>query len=116
MSTTAEPVNAPATEGKIWAVLAHLSAFVGMPFVLPLIIYLLKRNESAFIAENAREAVNFHITVFLACILCSILLFFFIGFFLFIIVGFASFILSILAAIRAAEGDVYRYPCTLRLI
>jgi uncharacterized Tic20 family protein len=110
------PVPVTDSDGKIWAVLAHLSAFIGLPFILPLIIYLVKRGESAFVAENAREAINFHITLFLATMVCVILIFFVIGFFLLFALGLASFILSILAAIRASEGGVYRYPVCLRLI
>jgi hypothetical protein len=104
------------SDGKIWAVLAHLSGFIGLPFILPLIIYLVKRNESPFVAENAREALNFHITLVLAFIVCAILVMVLVGFFLAAIVAVGSLILSILAAIRAGEGGVYRYPCTLRLI
>ena len=104
------------SDGKIWAVLAHLSAFIGLPFILPLIIYLVKRGESPYVAENAREALNFHITLFLACIVSAILIFVLVGFLLLALLGLISFILSIIAAIRAAEGGIYHYPLCLRLV
>jgi uncharacterized Tic20 family protein len=119
MSADLPPLPPPTpadSDGKIWAVLAHLSGFIGLPFILPLIIYLVKRNESTFVAENAREALNFHITLFLAFIVCAILVMVLVGFFLAAILAIGSLILSIMAAIRAGEGGVYRYPCTLRLI
>jgi hypothetical protein len=109
-------------DGKIWAVFAHLSAYVGLPFILPLIIYLVKRNESAFVAENAREALNFHLTLILYCFVCGLFtIFLFCTFFplaiLFVaVLGLVPLILSILAAVRASEGGVFRYPCTLRLV
>jgi uncharacterized protein len=118
VSTTPAPPPTPVrdADGKIWAVFAHLSFFLGLPFILPLIIYLVKRDDSSYVAENAREALNFHITVLLASIVSMILFLVIIGVFLFFAVAIASFILSIIAAIRASEGGVYHYPCTLRLI
>jgi uncharacterized Tic20 family protein len=106
----------PPVEGKILALLAHLSPFIGFPFLLPLIIYLVKRGESPYVSENAREALNFHITLFLAGIVCYILMFVLIGFLLFAVLGVVALVLMIIAAIRAAEGNVYHYPFILRLI
>jgi uncharacterized Tic20 family protein len=118
VSTTPAPPPPPVrdADGKIWAVFAHLSFFLGLPFILPLIIYLVKRDESPYVAENAREALNFHITVLLAGIVCMILMLVLVGVVLFFVVVIASCVLSIIAAIRASEGGVYHYPCTLRLI
>jgi uncharacterized Tic20 family protein len=119
MSADFVPPPAPMminSEEKIWAVLAHLSSFIGLPFFLPLVIYLLKRKESPYLAENAREAINFHITLFLAFLVCAILMFVLIGFFLAALLAVFAFVVAIVAAIRASEGGVYRYPCCLRLI
>ncbi|HEY2475474.1 MAG TPA: DUF4870 domain-containing protein [Candidatus Cybelea sp.] len=58
-----------APQERNWAMAAHLSALVavaGLPFghiVGPLIVYLIKAHESAFVAEHARASLNYQITV-----------------------------------------------------
>ena len=79
----------------------------------PLIIYLIKKDESKFVAEHAKESLNFQITVTLACIVLFITI---IGIFLLWIVGIIALILVIVATIKANDGKLYRYPFTLRLI
>ena len=101
---------------KLWVVLAHLSIFFGVGIVLPLIIYLVKRDESAAVAFHAKEALNFHISIYLYGLLCIPLLFVFVGFPLLIILGITSSILAIVAAVRAADHQAYRYPFTIRVI
>jgi uncharacterized Tic20 family protein len=106
----------PKGSDKIWSVLSHLSALMGVGFILPLVVYLVMRNESEYVAANAREALNFHISLLIYGICCIPLIFILIGFPLLIIMGLASLILAILAAIRASEGGCYHYPLTLRLV
>ena len=121
------PVLSGATnDERQWALFTHLSALLGflIPFgnVLgPLIFWQLKKNESAFIDDQGKEAVNFQITftlVMLALItLGTILLIVLIGFVFYIaafVAGVAWLVLSILAGIRANNGEYYRYPWTWR--
>ena len=61
--TGSETQPAPKGSDKIWSMLSHLSALLGVGFVLPLVIYLAMRKESGYVAANAREALNFHISV-----------------------------------------------------
>ncbi len=112
------PVPVPRTDrnDKLWAVLCHLSSFLGVGFLLPLIVYLVMRDESPYVREHAREALNFHISLFLYALLCVPLVFVVVGIFLLIGIGIASFILAILAAVKASDGGIYRYPLTLRLV
>ena len=65
METTFPTDVATAHQGsdKIWSMLSHLSALLGVGFVLPLVVYLAMRKESEYVAANAREALNFHISV-----------------------------------------------------
>jgi uncharacterized protein len=106
----------PKGNDKIWTILCHLSFFVGLPFLLPLVVYLAMRKESAYVGENAREALNFHISVLIYSLCCVPLVFLVIGIPLLIIVGLASLILAVVAAIKASDGQCYRYPLTLRLV
>jgi len=96
----------------------HLSVFLGIGFILlPLVVYLAMRHESEYVAANAREALNFHISVLIYILFCVPLFFFcFIGGFLAAAVPVFMFIFSIVAAVKASDGGCYRYPLTLRLI
>ena len=108
--------NPPVGNEKIWSILSHLSALLGVGIVLPLVVYLAMRQESDYVAQNAREALNFHISVLIYCLGCVPLLFVVIGFPLLIGLGIGSFVLAIIGAIKASNGECYRYPLTLRLV
>jgi uncharacterized Tic20 family protein len=98
------------------AVLCHLSLFFGFVFVLPLIVFLVRNQESPVVTEHAKEALNFHISLFFYGLLCVPLIFVVIGIPLLIVLGLAAAVCAIIGAVRAAEGVTYRYPLTIRLI
>ncbi len=102
----------PTSDERTMAILAHALTFVAQ-FLAPLIIYLIKKDESKFVADQAKESLNFQITVFLVCVALVITV---IGIFVLWIVGIAAAILVILASIKASEGKLYRYPLTIRFI
>jgi uncharacterized Tic20 family protein len=111
----------PTQDERTWGMLAHLAAFLFFicPFgnvIGPLIVWLVKRDQSEFIADQGKEALNFNISVLLAALICGALVFILIG----ILLGVALFIfwlaMTIVAAIKANEGVRYRYPFTLRLV
>ena len=122
----------PSHEERQWALFAHLSALLGYLvtghffgigcFLGPLVIWLVKKDSMPFVADQAKEALNFNITVFI--IGCVLVLFsivtFGIGLLLAWPLGIALFVgwvvLTIIAAIKANEGTAYRYPWTLRLV
>ncbi|HWA84891.1 MAG TPA: DUF4870 domain-containing protein [Opitutus sp.] len=110
------PVVAPNGSDKIWSILSHLSWFLGVPFLLPLIVYLAMRRDSDYVAANAREALNFHISIAIYALCCVPLVFIAIGVPLILVIGFGSLVLAIIAAIKASEGTCYHYPLTLRLV
>ena len=108
-------------EERNWAMGAHLSTFLGsvIPFaniIAPLIVWLVKKDEMTFASEQAKEALNFQITVTIASFVAAILIFVFIGFLLLPLILITDIVLTIMAAIKASEGEGYRYPMTLRLI
>jgi uncharacterized Tic20 family protein len=117
MEPTTEIVMPPQKgSDKIWTILCHLSFFVGLPFLLPLVVYLAMRHDSAYVSENAREALNFHISLLLYSLCCLPLTFIFIGIPILVIIWLTSLILAVMAAVKAADGACYRYPLTLRLV
>ena len=97
------------------AMLAHLLGIV-TGFLGPLIIWLLKKDEDAFINDQGKEALNFQITIAIAMIVSGALMFVCIGFFTALAVAVANLIFCIMAGLKANEGISYRYPMTLRLI
>ena len=107
---------APKGTDKIWSMLSHLSALLGVGIVLPLVVYLAMRNESEYVAANAREALNFHISLLFYSLCCIPLVFILIGIPLLIVLGLGGLILAIIATIKASNGLCYRYPLTLRLV
>jgi uncharacterized Tic20 family protein len=68
------------------------------------------------VGEHAKEALNFGISMFIYCIICIPLIFLIIGIFLLIAIGIGSLILYIIAAVKAADDVLYRYPFTIRFI
>jgi uncharacterized protein len=102
-------------DARMWAMLAHLSGIIFL-VLGPLVIWLIKKDESPFVAEHGREALNFNITILIAFIACGILSVAVIGVFLFPLVGIALVVLAIMAGLKANAGEYYRYPATLRLI
>lgn len=127
-----EEFQAPSSEERQWAMFAHLCALLGGLltsaaggwgcFVGPLIIYLVKKDRSPFVAEQARQALNFNITVALvlvALILLSIATLgigLIIAIPLWVVVGVGWLVLAIIASVKANNGERYRYPLTLRLV
>jgi uncharacterized Tic20 family protein len=112
----------PDKDARMWAVLAHLSPLLGwlLPFagniVLPLIIWLVKRDENPFIDDQGKEALNFQITVTIASFVSVMLMFVCIGFVTTPLLFIGALVLMIMAAIKANNGEAYRYPLTIRLI
>lgn len=104
-----------------WGMGCHLAALGGfvIPFgniIGPLVLWLLKRDESEFVDDQGKESLNFQITVTILAILSGILIILIIGIGLLILVGIFSLVMIILATIKASEGEKYRYPFNFRLI
>jgi len=104
---------------KLLAILCHVSPFLGVPFILPLIIFLVKHEESQLVAAHAKEALNFHLSLAIYGLCCIAVVFiccFVLCIPMLIVLGLFSSICSIIAAIKASEGGFFRYPLTIRFI
>jgi uncharacterized Tic20 family protein len=116
------PGAAPTENERTWGMLAHLAALAGLLFPLvgnivgPLLVWLNKREQSAYVAEQALESVNFNISVSIAAVVCALAALVLIGLLLGIALFIAWLALTLIAAIRASEGVGYRYPFSLRLV
>lgn len=110
VSDTGEPVS----EGeRIWALAAHFCHLVGLSLLGPLVIWLLKKENSPFVADQAKEALNFQlcslVTIVLTASTCALAP-------LTVVVVIGSFIYCILGGAEAYKGRKYRYPYTFRII
>jgi uncharacterized Tic20 family protein len=119
-------------EERQWAMFAHLSALLGGLvtsavggwglFLGPLVIWLMKKETMPFVSDQAKEALNFNITVSALFVVLLILSFltlgigFLITLPIMLIVGLAALVLIIIAAIKSNQGIAYRYPFAVRLI
>jgi uncharacterized protein len=124
---TADPTNPAARTATVdetvrtTAVAAHLSTFAGLvvPFgsvIGPLAVWLTRRDRDPFIDQAGREALNFGITIAIygAVLLVAALMLVGIPF---LIIGMVAWVvLASLAAVKASQGQAYRYPLTLRLV
>jgi uncharacterized Tic20 family protein len=111
-----EPVvNAPSQDDRNLAMIAHLLGIISS-FLGALIIWLIKKDESPFVAQEAKEALNFQITLFIAHVIAGALIFVVIGLLLVPLVWVVNIIFSIMGAMSASKGQGYRYPFAIRLI
>ena len=116
----ADPPEIPSTpDERTWAMLAHLSYLLSwlgagpICWIAPLLIWVLKKDQSAFVEDQAREALNFQISVWLVSVVCGVTICL-LPVTLVVLIG--AVVYSIIAGMAANRGEVYRYPYTFRLI
>ena len=119
MTTPPPPAAVPAAplseaEDRQWASFAHLGGILS--FLPSLIIWLIFKDRGAFTNTEAKEALNFQITLLIGYVIAGILSFVIIGIILYPILGILSIVFSILGFLKAKDGIGYRYPFALRLI
>lgn len=107
---------------RSWCVMCHLSALAG--FIVPgfghvlgpLIVWLIKRGESPDIDTHGKEALNFQISMLIYNLVAGVLCLLLVGFVLLGILHILNVVFVIIAALRAGEGQFYRYPIAIRII
>ena len=114
-SPIAPPSANPSSDDKNIATVTHLGGTV-FSFVPGLLVWILKKDDSAYLADQAKEALNFQITILIASFAAAILMWLLIGFILLPIVWLLNVVFCIIAAISTSKGETYRYPLCLRLI
>jgi hypothetical protein len=113
------------SDDRLWAALSHGLALVGWGMAIgqllaPLIIYLVKKDRSAFVANHARESLNFQISMLIYGLVLGALCFTVILIPLAVpllgVLGVFDVVMIIIATIKAANGEPWRYPLSLRLV
>ena len=109
-------------EARTWGMGCHLAAlagFIGIPFghiLGPLAVWMIKKNDYPFVDEQGKEALNFQLSMTIYAFIAVILIFVIIGFMTLIALAVADLILVIIAAMKASNGESFRYPATIRFI
>jgi len=101
-------------EDRQWASFAHLGGILG--FLPALIIWLVFKDRGEFTNQQAKEALNFQLTIVIAYIVGTILSIIFIGALISLAAWAVSLIFSIIAFTKVKEGTAYRYPFAIRMI
>lgn len=109
------PVVASQPNDTLWAVLSHLSYFV-LALIAPLIIMLTVGKTSHFVRRHSTEALNFHISLLIYAVVSLVLVLVIIGLFLLVAVAVFGVVMTIIAAVKAGQGEDYRYPLSIRLV
>jgi uncharacterized Tic20 family protein len=105
----------PNSNDKNIVTITHLGGIL-FSFIPSLVVWLLKKDDSEYIAAQAKEALNFQITLLLAQFVAYVLIFILVGFLLLGLIWIFNIVFCIIAAISSSKGEYYRYPLTLRLI
>ena len=113
--TYAPPQPLSPSDQRLWATLVHVGGiFFG---ILPSLIgYLVTKDRGDFIRQHTRAALNFHITLVLAYVVCTVLAIALIGIFLAFVVEIVAIIFGILAAIAANSGQPYKFPLSFEFV
>lgn len=112
-----QPTKDEMTMGMLCHVLALAGYIIPLGNVIgPLVIWLVKKDQSAFVDDQGKESLNFQITVLIATVISIALLCVGIGVILLPVVGIVALVFIIIAAVQASKGERYRYPMTIRFI
>lgn len=104
------PTNDERTLAAVIYVISFFTVFIG-----PLIIWLMKKDESSFIDFHGKEYFNFFISYTIYSIASGLLVFLLIGFVLLPIVGLYVLVFTIIAAVKAYSGEEYYIPLVIRI-
>jgi uncharacterized Tic20 family protein len=106
---------------RTWGGAAHWGALIaalvgGLAFLGPLLVLLIKGNDSQWIRRQSVESLNFQISILIYAIVSALLLLVLVGLILLPAVGLFWLIFTIMGSVKAASGEDYRYPLTIRMV
>src|SRR5687768_12004866 len=113
-----KPPYVPTEDERMWGMLAHLSGLIasllgGLSFLGPLVVWLIKKEQSPFVADQAKEALNFQLAAMITALICLVTC---VGAILIPVIGIGALVFAIIGGMEANKGVYYRYPYTFRLI
>ncbi len=105
----------PSSDDRTMGLIIHLGGIL-LGFLLPLVLYLMKKDESAWTRHHAAQAFNFQVTMWIGYVVSCVLIFVIIGLVLIPIIAITALVFSILAAVAANKGEWYRYPIAIPML
>ncbi len=108
----------PTSEERTLAVICHLLSLVATSLLLNIVVpvVIMCISDSPFVKGQAKEALNFQISVIIWALISFVLCFVFVGVPMLIVLAIAAIVLPILAAVSVSSGTAYRYPLTFRFV
>jgi uncharacterized Tic20 family protein len=111
-------------DARMWAMFCHLGGLAGLipmtpifgSIIAPLIIWQIKKDEFEFVNEHGKEALNFQISILIYALAAGLLCFVCVGFFLLPVVYIFDLVFLLIAAVKANNGEYYRYPICIRFV
>ncbi|HEX3817167.1 MAG TPA: DUF4870 domain-containing protein [Chthoniobacterales bacterium] len=122
METIPSTTPVMTTQNRTWCVLCHAIALLGIfthflgHIFGPLIVWLLKRNDGVDIDAHGKESLNFQLSMLIYDAVAVILCFVLIGIPILLVLWLLNTVFVIVASIKASEGELFRYPLTIRFI
>jgi len=115
----ADTVAEISSDTNMWTMFIHLSQFLGYivllaGLVVPIVLWQVKKNDSPVIDKHGKIVVNWIITEIILYTVCILLSFILIGIPLLIILGILSIVFPIIGAVKASNGEAWKYPCSIK--
>ena len=119
--TTDMPTKGLSNQEKTMGMLCHLLALAGyiIPFgniIGPLIIWLIKKDESAYVSKNGKLSLNFQISVTIYALVAGLLTVILIGIPILIAVMLFNIVMIIMASVKVNKGEEFKYPLSITFI
>jgi uncharacterized protein len=108
-------VPMPASEARMWSVLAHLGGTF-LSFLVPLVVYVVFKDRDPFVRRHSSAALNFHLTLAIAYLVAAVLMIVLIGFLLAALLWVMALVFTIMASVAAGEGHDYQYPLSIPFV
>lgn len=121
MNTPMPPAKSADQQANQWAMLLHLSLLGGyivpmLGLIAPILIWQLKKDQYPILDEHGRNATNWIISAIIYGVVSGVLALVFVGFFLLFVLAVLSIVFPIIAAIKANDGVVWKYPLAIRFL
>ncbi len=119
--TTANNFKPWGMEINQFSMLMHLSQFAGylIPMaglILPIVMWVTNKDKSPVIDQHGKNILNWMISLVIYVIVSFILMFVLIGIVTLIGVLICSIVFTIMGAVKANNGEIYKYPMSITFL
>lgn len=115
MTTPPPPQPMNPSDERLWATLIHVGGVL-FEFLPALIGYLVLKDRGPFVRSHAAAALNFQLTLIIVYVVGTALIIVLIGFFIILAAFVLNVVFSIIAAVKANQGELYTYPMSIPFV